>query len=120
MEEFRGSTIAIDFDGVIHSYQSGYTGDVPIDPPVEGILEFIQGLRAAGVKVIIHTCRADTVARKEAVFKWLWEHRFPPDIPITNVKPDTARWFLDDRAVRFEGDVSTLLEQMRREPWHKS
>lgn len=37
-------TIALDFDGVIHSYESGWTGDTPIDPSVEGIKEFMQQL----------------------------------------------------------------------------
>ena len=40
-------TVCFDFDGVIHSYTSGWKGDDVIpDPPVEGIKEVIDKLRA--------------------------------------------------------------------------
>lgn len=36
-------TVSFDFDGVIHSYRSGWKGAAVIpDPPVEGIKEVIE------------------------------------------------------------------------------
>lgn len=38
-------TVSFDFDGVIHSYRSGWKGAAVIpDPPVEGIKEVIEQL----------------------------------------------------------------------------
>ena len=47
-------SVAIDFDGVINSYKSGFVAidDIP-DPPVEGAFEFIDKLLEAGFKVYI-------------------------------------------------------------------
>ena len=46
-------TVSFDFDGVIHSYRSGWKGAAVIpDPPVEGIKEVIeQLLKRIGVDV---------------------------------------------------------------------
>ena len=42
-------TVVFDFDGVIHSYTSGWKGVANIpDPPVPGIREALADLRAAG------------------------------------------------------------------------
>lgn len=42
-------TVSFDFDGVIHSYRSGWKGAAVIpDPPVEGIKEVIEQLISDG------------------------------------------------------------------------
>ena len=44
-EKFK-KIVVMDFDGVIHSYKSGWKGVTEIpDPPVEGVKEFIEELR---------------------------------------------------------------------------
>ena len=54
-------TVSFDFDGVIHSYRSGWKGAaVILDPPVEGIKEVIEQLismvqiQARKVPSIVH------------------------------------------------------------------
>ena len=43
-------TVSFDFDGVIHSYRSGWKGAAVIpDPPVEGIKEVIEQLISDGL-----------------------------------------------------------------------
>ena len=45
-------TVSFDFDGVIHSYRSGWKGAAVIpDPPVEGIKEVIEQLISDGLCV---------------------------------------------------------------------
>ena len=47
-------TVSFDFDGVIHSYRSGWKGAAVIpDPPVEGIKEVIEQLISDGLCVVI-------------------------------------------------------------------
>lgn len=95
-------TLAIDFDGVINSYRSGFVrgGDLFPDPPVEGAIDALHRLSDKGYKVVIFTARTDF----ESVTKYLESH-WPTDsdmtIPeVTNVKP-AAIAYIDDRAIRF-------------------
>ena len=47
-------TVVFDFDGVIHSYTSGWKGTTEIpDPPVPGIREAIEHIRLAGYRVVV-------------------------------------------------------------------
>lgn len=95
--------ILLDFDGVLHSYTSGWTGVTPIDPPNEGSQQFVQDLLDSGFDVVIFTSRATHEGGKVAVDNWLFKWRFPPDLHITAEKmPATA--IVDDRAVKFESN----------------
>lgn len=128
-------TIAVDFDGVIHSYTSGWQGAAVIpDPPVEGAIEFLVGLtQSEDFDVVIFSSRAKTWRGRRAIRAWLQEHgghfwhedAFDPglqSIEVTAVKP-AAVVYLDDRAVRFEGSFpdgrKELEKLMARKPWNK-
>ena len=51
-------TVVFDFDGVIHSYKSGWQGENIIpDPPVNGIKKAIDEIRSAGYEVIVVSTR---------------------------------------------------------------
>jgi DNA N-6-adenine-methyltransferase (Dam) len=122
--------IAIDFDGVLHSYKQGFTGatDLP-GLPVPGALEFVQQALAKGHQVTVFSCRARRVVDcvgerdwdeggKEAMAQWLAKHGFP-ELPITGVKP-AAHLYLDDRAYRFVGRWPSLDRLTRLRPWYES
>ena len=50
--------VVFDFDGVIHSYVSGWKGATKIpDPPVAGIKEAIDDIRKAGYEVCVVSTR---------------------------------------------------------------
>lgn len=76
--------LALDFDGVLHSYSSGWQGARCIpDPPVPGAMDFL--LRALGeFEVAIHSSRSRYFGGRAAMKRWLrqsifdylWE-RFP-------------------------------------------
>lgn len=53
----RPIRIALDFDGVLHSYISGYTGPIPMDPPVPSAQFFCQELLNQGYELVIFTTR---------------------------------------------------------------
>ncbi len=95
-------TICLDFDGVIHSYRSGWCGaEVIPDPPIHGTKESIARLRNR-YRVVIHSARCATEAGYEAVKAWLLKHELEVD-EVCRFKPPAAI-YVDDRAVPFRGD----------------
>ena len=108
--------VALDFDGVLHAYERGWTGPVPEDPPVPGAREFVRWLQEElHSEVVVFTTRAETEEGRVATREWLARHGFP-ELEVTNVKP-RATLFIDDRAApRFEGsfdDVRGWIERNR-------
>ena len=75
-------TVVFDFDGVIHSYTSGWQGvSVIPDPPVPGIREAIDELRANYYEIVVVSTRTATPEGYEAVngtciqFLAMWDGR---------------------------------------------
>ena len=65
-------TVVFDFDGVIHSYTSGWQGEYVIpDPPVDGIKEAIAEIRKAGYAVVIVSTRCAYAKGELAMMNWL-------------------------------------------------
>lgn len=66
--------LCLDFDGVIHSYTSGWKGiDVVADPPVPGAFNFLE--RASrSFKICILSSRSHQEGGIEAMKKWLYHH----------------------------------------------
>ena len=94
-------TIAVDFDGVIHSYTSGWTGLEPTDPPEMGARPFIQALLDKGYKVVIFSTRATRDEGRALIRAWLIKWEFPEEqLVVTAVKP-AAVAYVDDRAVPY-------------------
>lgn len=112
-------TVVFDFDGVIHSYVSGYKGKSVIpDPPVPGIREAIEEIRTSGYAVIVVSTRCSDPEGLKAVSMWLADNRITVD-HIQSDKPP-AICYIDDRAICFDGDTSSLLEKIRSfKPWNK-
>jgi hypothetical protein len=114
-------TVAVDFDGVIHSYTSPWAGaDVIPDPPVPGAIEWLLEI-SKKFTVVLFTTRGETNAGQYAVRAWLDKHGWPsgrawPD--VTNSKPH-ALVYIDDRAWRFEGRFPTAHEIHGMRPWNK-
>lgn len=105
-------TIVFDFDGVIHSYKSGWKDvDVIPDPPVEGIKEVIDELRTQGYEVCVFSSRVRLSTGWYAVEKWLKKHDIVVD-SISAEKPP-ALVYVDDRAICFNGECSGFVEQIK-------
>lgn len=112
-------TLVFDFDGVIHSYTSGWKGvGVIPDPPVPGIKEAIDDIRAAGYEVVVVSTRCADPEGMIAVFQYLKRNGIEVD-DIRKEKPP-AIVYIDDRAICFDGDPTTLLGKIRDfKPWNK-
>lgn len=104
-------TVVFDFDGVIHSYVSGWQGatNTP-DPPVQGIREAVAKLRQLGYKVVVVSTRCGTHGGKAAVERYLHYNGIDVD-EVTMDKPP-ALCYIDDRAIRFDGHPEDLVKQV--------
>jgi phosphoglycolate phosphatase-like HAD superfamily hydrolase len=112
-------TIVFDFDGVIHSYTSGWKGTTKItDPPVPGIKEAIDEIRAAGYEVVVVSTRCAVTDGKLAVANWLQEQGIQVDDICAHKPP--AIVYIDDRAICFDGNPNKLLNKIRDfKPWYR-
>lgn len=113
-------TVVFDFDGVIHSYTSGWKGaDVIPDPVVEGIQSTINSLRKEYYEVIVVSTRCAYPEGMSAVKKYLADNHIVVDAVMKEKPP--AICYIDDRAICFDGHPETLLEKVRNfTPWNKA
>jgi hypothetical protein len=114
------STLCVDFDGVLHSYESGWRGALAIpDPPVAGAIEWLVAA-AERYDLAITSARSAHPGAVEAMKAWLRRHGLPERVlerisfPLT--KPP-AELYLDDRALRFEGTFPSLDSLTGLTPW---
>lgn len=103
-----GRIVSVDFDGVLHSYPTGWRGADVIDGgPVEGAIEWLRRMVADGrFDVQIFSSRSADPRGVEAMRSWLWQHGLD-DATLSRIgfpthKPPAFVAF-DDRAVRFDG-----------------
>ncbi|SRR5260370_39156541 len=122
--------LCLDFDGVIHSYTSGWKGarNIP-DPPVPGALAFIANMLVNDWDVAIHSSRSGQWGGRRAMRGWLRKHsgQMWYDSPAGNglervrfplFKP-AAFITLDDRAWMFSGHWPSEMELRSFKPWNK-
>lgn len=87
----RKPILCLDFDGVIHSYTSGWKGprNIP-DPPVPGALEFIVELMTQEhFQLMIYSSRSRYFGARRAMKKWLRKQY----LAISGVNPED-RWHI--------------------------
>lgn len=112
-------TVILDFDGVIHSYSSGWQGAAVIpDPPTSGSREAIAILRERYTVVVVSS-RCHQPGGIEAIRNWLSKHSIEVDA-VTNDKPPHIV-VVDDRAIRFTGCWQSVIDGIPSAaiPWNK-
>lgn len=121
-------TLCLDFDGVVHSYSSGWKGaDVIPDPPVAGALAFLTNA-VASFNVAIYSSRSHQPGGIEAMKTWLRHHlnaTYEADgdgvfhhIEWPTHKP-SAFISIDDRALTFDGTWPEIGALKEFKPWNK-
>lgn len=104
-------TVVMDFDGVIHSYKSGWKrAEVIPDPVVPGIANAINDLRARGYMVVVVSTRCSATEGMEAVKRYLAENEIIVDGVLAEKPP--ALCYVDDRAICFKGNAGKLVSQV--------
>lgn len=130
-------TICVDFDGVIHSYTSGWQGvSVISDPPVPGAIEWLEKHLPVpdaicsmappheGPIVQIYSSRSKSWRGRRAMKKYLIENGLHPAYIYDGVlkfpkKKPAAFLTIDDRAICFDGTFPTADEMLAFKPWNK-
>ena len=115
-------TVVFDFDGVIHSYTSGWLGETTIpDPPVPGIREALKEIHSAGYEVVVVSTRCATAKGKGAIEAWLYNNGLREYIDKVCKEKPPAIAYIDDRAICFDGHPGTLLRKIQNfQPWYKT
>lgn len=124
-------TVAVDFDGVIHSYTTPWVDAKTIpDPPVVGAISWLFRL-IQRFEVAIYSTRNHQRGGVSAMRKWLklhadalWYespgHRGLEEITFPKTKP-AALVYVDDRAFRFDGENFPEAEEIHAlRPWGKT
>ena len=115
-------TVLIDFDGVLHSYISGWKGKAEIpDDPNPGAIEWLRGLIGhPEIEPVIWTSRvhwandsevADAENAITAIRAWLYLNgltKEESDILEITASKKPAVLLIDDRAFKFEGDFPSV------------
>lgn len=124
MELPKKPILCLDFDGVCHSYTSGWKGAAVIpDPPVEGLYEFL--LDAEEVfEVHVFSSRTHQTGGREAMIQWFLENAkgsaarmavyrivFPEEKPPAFVG-------IDDRVLTFTGTWPTVESLRNFKTWN--
>jgi len=123
--------LCLDFDGVLHSYTSGWKGaDTIPDPPVPGAIAFlreaVKDFRVAifssrshqpGGTAAMRTWLGDNIiAEEQGIFMqdppWFAEIEWPLEKPAAMVT-------LDDRAITFTGTWPEIETLKAFKPWNK-
>lgn len=114
-------TVVFDFDGVIHSYTSGWKGETNIpDPPVPGIQEALKEIHDAGYEVVVVSTRCKTVLGRMAIENWLDMYGITQEVDKVCKEKPPAIAYIDDRAICFDGHPETLLKKIQNfQPWYK-
>lgn len=117
----RKKTVVFDFDGVIHSYVSGWKGKTTIpDAPVPGIAEALKEIHDAGYEVVIVSTRCASLGGKIAIESWLDEYGIDCYVDRVCKEKPPAIAYIDDRAICFDGHPETLLGRIETfKPWNK-
>lgn len=115
-------TVVFDFDGVIHSYKSGWKSETQIpDPPVPGIENALKSLRDAGYEVVIVSTRCSSAFGRMAIENWIDMYGMTHLVDRVCKEKPPAICYVDDRAICFDGHPENLFETIEKfKPWYQA
>tara|TARA_A100001515_G_scaffold134538_1_gene124740 strand:- start:219 stop:608 length:390 start_codon:yes stop_codon:yes gene_type:complete len=112
------NNLAIDFDGVVHTFDKGWHDGTCYGQPIEGSLDAIRTL-SSKYKIIIFSAKVrpdrplvDGKTGHDLVKEWLTKHdvmKYVSD--ITHEKP-RAEFYIDDKAIEFRNNWAEILRKI--------
>lgn len=132
MSTDKRKTLCVDFDGVLHSYRSGWKGARVIpDPPMPGAIEWLKAMigipeRFGAFGLVFDVCIFSSRSRywggRRAMKRWLLKHGlgsgYLEEVRFPWFKP-AAHLLVDDRCWRFAGTFPSVAQVDCFEP-HKA
>lgn len=115
--------VCLDFDGVVHSYVSGWDGiDIIQDPPTPNSFESIKSYLDMGWNVYVFSVRSRLEEGRKAMREWFIRHGMDNEtlekLQFPTSKP-RAVLYIDDRAYQFKGEFPTVSYIEKFKPWNK-
>lgn len=108
--------LCLDFDGVLHSYTSGWKGASVIqDPPVPGALEFIVEARKH-FSVAVFSSRSHQWGGRRAMKRWLHRHLCEAAVTFDSTPPwllSEIHAFADPWPDQVEWDMKRIVSDIR-------
>ena len=104
----ESNTIAIDFDGVIHSFELGFHDGTIYGTPIEGSIEAIKRI-AKKYTIVIYTAKAkqdrpliNGKTGTELVWEWLKKYELDQYIKDITAEKPRCICYIDDKAIQFK------------------
>jgi len=108
------NNMAIDFDGVIHTFDKGWYDGTCYGEPIEGSLEAIKEL-SKSYNIVIFTAKAkssrplvDGKTGIELVQEWLEKHNVMQYVKEITAEKPRSRVYIDDKGYHFENWKDTM------------
>ena len=95
----------VDLNGVLDAY-TGWKHADHWDPPRPGARAFLEALRGKGFDIVVFTTRHPTGVRQ-----WLRTHGLYDLVGAVTRRKPPAHVFIDDRAIRFNGDFDAAVRE---------
>jgi len=121
--------VCVDFDGVLHSYQSGWKGpcDIP-DAPVDGAFKWLNMVtqyrddQNRSFQICVYSSRSRHDGAIDAMKAWFIKHGLSEEtmalLDFPTQKP-AASLMIDDRAFHFQGSFPPPAWILDFKPWNK-
>lgn len=103
----ESSTIAIDFDGVIHSFELGFHDGTIYGTPIPGSIESLEKI-SKKYRIVLYTAKAkkdrpliNGKTGTELVWEWLKKYDIDKYIDEITAEKPRAICYIDDKAISF-------------------
>ena len=114
--ESQENNLAIDFDGVIHTFDKGYHDGTCYGKPIEGTEEALKKL-SEKYNIVIFSSKVkpdrplvNNKTGMQLVEEWLEKHNLMQYVSEITCEKPRAQYYIDDKAVEFLSWEQTLIK----------
>tara|TARA_A100001011_G_C14267943_1_gene825602 strand:- start:1021 stop:1428 length:408 start_codon:yes stop_codon:yes gene_type:complete len=112
--------IGVDFDGVIHRCSKGFYDGTVYDEPIPGARTALEKLSKNYV-IVVYSAKArkdrmliDGKTGVELIWDWLKKYDMDKFVKDVTAEKPRAVFYIDDKAVRFNGEWSSTFKELNR------
>lgn len=116
IKEDESKIIAVDFDGVIHSFEYGYHDGTIYGTPIEGSIESLK-LLSQKYKIVIFTAKAKAdrplingKTGTQLIWEWLEKYNIKQYISEVTAEKPRCICYIDDKAIQFHNWTQALID----------